>query len=166
MPYRLETKQQLSANIDNVWAFWATIEGFAALQPPENQFSVTDNSTAANVLSEGQEVGYRLRLAPMLWSGGRQRFVEVEPMSRFTDEQLEGTWKTFRHQHTLREIDEGVEIQNIVDYSLPLEQLSRPLHGLMIIPSLMKIARWERHVFAEKFGELNPNAWSAFVDRV
>lgn len=166
MPYRLVTTQQLSTNIDDTWAFWATIEGFAALQPPENQFSVTENSTGENELSEGQEVGYRLRLAPMLWSGGRQRFVEVVPKSRFTDEQLTGTWKTFRHQHTLREIDRGVEIQNIVDYSLPLEPLSRPLHRLMIVPSLMRIARWERNVFAERFGELRPDAWGAVISRV
>ncbi len=164
MPYRFETNQQLAAGVDDVWEFWATIEGFAALQPPENQFSVIDN-TGGNDLAVGQEVGYRLRLAPMLWSGGRQRFVEVEPKSRFTDEQLEGTWKTFRHQHLLGEIDGGVEIKNVVDYSIPLEPLSRPLHRLMIATSLNKIAKWERQVFADRFGELGDGAWRAEIRR-
>ena len=165
MPYRFETNQLLAASVDDVWDFWATIEGFAALQPPENQFSVTEN-TGANELSQGQEVGYRLRLAPMLWTSGRQRFVEVEPKTRFTDEQLEGTWKTFRHQHLLEEIEGGVEIRNVVDYSLPLEPLSRPLHRLMIVPSLARIARWERQVFADRFGELGDRSWSAHTARL
>ena len=162
MPYRFETNQQLDASIADVWAFWATIEGFAALQPPENRFSVTDGGEV-NELSVGMEVGYRLRLAPMLWTSGRQLFCEVEPTHKFTDVQLSGTWKTFRHQHLLREIDGGVEIQNVVDYSLPLEPLSRPLHRLMIVPSLMRIARWERNVFLDKFGELGDGAWRAEI---
>ena len=169
MPYRLETKQQLTADIQAVWDFWATISAFAALQPPQNQFQVTDrsNGTAGqDELTQGLEVGYRLRLAPLLWSGGRQLFSVVDAPTCFVDEQLEGTWKSFRHQHLLEEIAGGVEIRNIVDYELALEPFSRPLHALLVAPGLQRIVAWDRKVFAEKFGELNGGAHAAVLTRL
>ena len=166
MPYRLSTSQRLSGSIQDIWEFWATIDAFAALQPPENRFEVTDNPDAVNELTAGLEVGYKLRIAPILWSKGRQVFSEVDAPTRFVDEQVQGTWKSFRHQHLLREIDGGVEIQNIVDYELQLEPLMRPLHRLIIVPGMMKIARFDRQVFADRFGEIGDGDWRAEIARV
>lgn len=123
----------LDAPLEAVWAFHEEIESaLRTLSPPEVDLQVT----RADAPAVGARVIMRLKLPPASLWGGRTRwaarYVEYTPpagqpparRAGFTDEQVEGPFKRWRHAHTFEEtLDEGrpkVWAIDTVDYTPPL----------------------------------------------
>ncbi len=77
----------------------------------------------------------------------------VKDKMYFVDEQRFGPYALWHHKHFLREISGGVEMEDIVDYKMPLGILGRMVHPFLVKPKLNQIFEYRRKKLIELFGE-------------
>lgn len=78
----------------------------------------------------------------------------VRDRNYFVDEQRFGPYALWHHKHFLKEIDGGVEMEDIVDYKLPMGWLGQLVHPILVKPKLNEIFEYRRSKLIELFGEL------------
>lgn len=96
-PWVLETQTTVAAPLPRVFAFFAQPENLQALTPPWLHFRILTPTPIE--MKPGALIDYRIRLhgVPLHW---RTRITCYEPGSRFIDEQIQGPYRLWRHEHT------------------------------------------------------------------
>ena len=72
----------------------------------------------------------------------------------FIDEQRFGPYAFWHHKHFIKEIEGGVEMEDIIDYKVPLGILGQMVHPFLVKPKLDEIFEYRRKKLIELFGEL------------
>jgi ligand-binding SRPBCC domain-containing protein len=75
----------------------------------------------------------------------------------FVDEQRFGPYALWHHKHFLKEIPGGVEMEDIVDYKLPLGVLGQIAHPLIVAPKLKEIFEYRKTKLESLFGRFDTN---------
>ena len=57
----------------------------------------------------------------------------------FVDEQRFGPYALWHHKHFIKEIEGGVEMEDIIDYKVPFGFLGRWMHPFLVKPKLEEI---------------------------
>ena len=57
---------------------------------------------------------------------------QAEPLRYFIDEQRAGPYRLWHHEHRLRSVERGVEMEDLVHYALPSGLLGRMVHATMV----------------------------------
>jgi ligand-binding SRPBCC domain-containing protein len=87
---------------------------------------------------------------PMKWV---TEITHVKDNSYFVDEQRFGPYSLWHHKHFLREIPGGVEMEDIVDYKIPMGIIGQLVHPILVAPKLKEIFDFRRKKLIELFGE-------------
>jgi len=77
----------------------------------------------------------------------------VIDQSFFVDEQRYGPYKFWHHKHFLREVDGGVEMEDVIHYKLPMGIFGRLAHPILVKPKLEQIFDYRKQKLVEIFGE-------------
>lgn len=75
----------------------------------------------------------------------------------FVDEQRFGPYSLWHHKHFIKEIDGGVEMEDIIDYKLPFGILGQIVHPFLVQPKLQEIFDYRKKKLIELFGEYEEN---------
>ncbi len=70
----------------------------------------------------------------------------------FVDEQRFGPYALWHHKHFIKEIDGGVEMEDIIDYKLPFGILGQWVHPIIVKPKLDEIFNFRRKKLETLFG--------------
>lgn len=148
--HRFETEQVFPAEPDRAFAFFADAFNLERITPPFLRFRV--RTPAPIAMGEGTLIAYALRLhgVPIRWV---TRIDAWEPGRRFVDRQLSGPYARWVHEHTFEPVPGGTRVRDRVEYALPLDPLSRPLHPLFVRPDVERIFAHRRRVLAEILGD-------------
>ena len=146
--HRLRTVQCLPVGLGEAWDFFSDPRNLARITPPDLGLVVEGDPEP---MYAGQILTYRVRPFP----GTRARWVTeitaVRPGEFFVDEQRLGPYRFWHHQHRLRAVSGGVEVEDLVHYALPLDPLSRPAHALLVAPRLSRIFAFRREALRRLF---------------
>ena len=151
MRYQLRHVQRVPARLDDVFAFFSDPENLETLTPPWLGFRILGASDSPVRL--GTRIRYRLRLngIPLRWESV---ISEYEPWRMFADEQVRGPYRFWYHRHLFRAVDGGVEVEDLVEYELPLGVLGRIAHAVLVRRQLRQIFEFRQQRMRERFGEL------------
>ena len=69
------------------------------------------------------------------------------------DEQRFGPYRFWHHKHFFREIETGVEIEDVVDYALPFGPIGRIVNETVVKRELKKIFDYRQDAIERMFGE-------------
>ena len=72
----------------------------------------------------------------------------------FVDEQRYGPYALWHHKHFIKEIPGGVEMEDIIDYKIPMGLLGQLIHPYLVKPKLDAIFEYRRQKLIELFGTL------------
>ena len=114
----LQTTTSLPLGVEEVFAFFANAENLERITPPELAFQILTPTPID--IGEGTIIDFRLRLFRIPF-GWRTRIVEWQPNDRFSDEQIRGPYRRWKHLHTFVEGGEGTRMTDRVEYQLPLQ---------------------------------------------
>jgi len=78
----------------------------------------------------------------------------VEEPLYFVDEQIEGPYTVWHHQHFFKVIDGGIEMTDIVDYKIPMGIIGKFMNRLFIRKKINAIFEYRRKKLIELFGEI------------
>lgn len=148
--YRLHTNQNLPISVDEAWDF---------LSDPANLKTITPNYMGFNILSgadrkmfPGQIIQYivtPLAGIPTKWV---TEITHVKDKEYFVDEQRFGPYALWHHKHFIKAIPGGVEMEDIIDYKLPMGILGQLAHPIVVKPKLKEIFDYRYQKLIELFG--------------
>jgi len=78
----------------------------------------------------------------------------VREPNLFVDEQRFGPYRFWHHQHHFREVDGGVEMEDLVHYGLPFGGIGRLLGGSHVRRQLAGIFSFRKTFLEETFGTM------------
>ncbi|MBI3681063.1 MAG: SRPBCC family protein [Acidobacteria bacterium] len=130
-------------------------DAFALFEDPRNLVRITPpwlglriTTPEPLVMKAGAEIEYQLRWRglPLGW---KSLITEYEPPFYFTDEQISGPCRFWRHHHSLHPTPEGALITDEVQYALPLGWLGRLVHKFVVADQLKIIFRYRQEQMNE-----------------
>ena len=149
--YTLHSKQNLPITLQQAWDFFSDPKNLKTITPSYMSFII--KSGAEKPMFAGQIIQYIV--TPVL--GIKTKWVtditHVENKKYFVDEQRFGPYSLWHHKHFLREIPGGVEMEDIVDYKIPMGILGQLVHPFLVKPKLKEIFEYREKKLIEIFGE-------------
>ena len=158
--FQLRCQMLVKLPIEDVFEVFRNPYNLIKITPPSVDFQVTNKQPVA--MRKGELIHYRFRMMglPLTWT---TRISDYAPPYRFIDEQLKGPYAKWHHLHRFKETAEGVEVSDIVDYTLPQGPLG--WFGQPIVkPQLLKIFRFRQQALSKMWGgaeSTDPRIYSA-----
>jgi ligand-binding SRPBCC domain-containing protein len=141
--YTLHKKQKLPISIDKAWEFLSNPKNLKEITPDYMSFNIV--SKIDRPLYTGQIIQYIV--TPLLG------ITHIEEKKYFVDEQMYGPYALWHHKHFIKEIEGGVELEDIIDYKVPLGILGQLVHPILVKPKLEEIFSYRQKKLIELFGE-------------
>ncbi|MBX2906642.1 MAG: SRPBCC family protein [Taibaiella sp.] len=155
MEYRLHKELTIDASIDEVWKFFSSPYNLQKITPAYMNFQITD-CPDKNRIFEGMQIAYKVSPVlnvPMKWVTLIQA---VHEGVSFTDTQLKGPYKLWKHVHTFEVKPNGVHMSDDVTYELPMGPLGELAHSLFVKKQLEEIFDY-RETAVRKIFKTNGN---------
>ena len=149
--YTLKTKQNLPISLDVAWDFLSNPKNLKTITPDYMGFKTLSGDEKE--MFAGQIIQYIVTPVmgiPMKWV---TEITHVVDKKYFDDEQRFGPYALWHHKHFLKEIPGGVEMEDIVDYKVPMGILGQMVHPFLVAPKLKEIFDYRRAKLIELFGE-------------
>lgn len=149
--YSIETEQYIQAGIEHVWAFFSDPANLAVLTPATMNFITT--SEPEKHIYAGQIITYTITPVLGIKLKWMTEITHVQEGSLFVDEQREGPYKLWHHQHHFTKQGDGVLMKDIVHYGLPFGFLGKIAHRLFVRKKLEHIFEYRRKKIEELFNK-------------
>lgn len=150
--YTLHAKQQLPISQKEAWRFLSDPKNLKVITPDYMGFHI--HSTVDRPMFAGQILQYIV--TPIL--GIKTKWVteitHVKDQEYFVDEQRFGPYALWHHKHFIKEIEGGIEMEDIIDYKIPFGWLGQLVHPFLVKPKLDEIFKYRREKLNELFGVL------------
>ena len=150
--YRLHSKQKLPISVDEAWDFLSDPKNLKTITPEYMGFNIITG--ADRPMYAGQIIQYIV--TPIL--GIKTKWVteitHVQDKHYFVDEQRFGPYSLWHHKHFIHEIEGGVEMEDIIDYKVPLGFLGQLFHPILVKPKLDEIFNFRKQKLEATFGTL------------
>ena len=149
--FQIKKKQSLPISISKAWGFFSDPKNLCVITPDYMNFKIIHSDNRS--IYPGQIIKYSV--SPLF--GIRMNWVteitNVKEESYFVDEQRFGPYSFWHHKHFIREIKNGVEMEDVVDYRVPYGIFGKLLHQLVIKKQLGEIFDYRYNKLHEIFGE-------------
>jgi ligand-binding SRPBCC domain-containing protein len=150
--YTLSRTQLVRMSLTECWNFFSDPRNLATITPPELRFQI--QSELPREIYPGLMISYTV--APLL--GVRLRWlteiVQMNEPTYFADEQRQGPYRLWHHEHFFREIGEDqTEVRDLIHYVPPFGPLGGLINALVIRRQLEAIFDYRSHVLAGCAGE-------------
>ena len=100
----------------------------------------------------GQMIEYRIRLAPGFHARWLTEISHVSAGDYFVDEQRQGPYRLWHHEHHFIPTDGGVEMKDKVTYALGFGPLGEAVHAIWVRGQLETIFKYRQKRVREIFG--------------
>ncbi|AUC14201.1 cell division inhibitor [Tenacibaculum sp. SZ-18] len=151
--YRLHKKQNLPITVDEAWEFLSSPKNLKTITPDYMSFKIL--SGAEKPMYPGQIIQYIVTPVLGIKTKWVTEITHVMDKKYFVDEQRYGPYALWHHKHFIHPIKGGVEMEDIIDYKIPLGFLGRLAHPLLVKPKLDEIFEYRQKKLIELFGEFN-----------
>jgi ligand-binding SRPBCC domain-containing protein len=144
--FTLDATQLLATPLEQLFTFFADAKNLEQLTPSFLSFRILTPPPIE--MRVGTLIDYRikLRIFPMTW---RTLISAWEPPLRFVDEQLEGPYSLWRHEHRFEAMGERTLVTDHVDYKV---FGGRVVNALFVKPDLQRIFTFRQAEMARRFG--------------
>ena len=142
----LKAEQWFPVPLEKVFEFFSDASNLETLTPPWVKFQIL--TPLPIEMRTGTLIDYRLRVhgLPLKW---RSEISVWEPLSRFVDEQRQGPYRYWHHDHCFTREGEGTLVKDMVHYGVPGGRL---IHTLFVAPDLRRIFGFRQQKLREMFG--------------
>lgn len=147
----LQSAQKLPVSLEQAWDFFSNPHNLLTITPPFLNLRVTNKSYGTRMYP-GQIITYRVKPLlgiPVFWM---TEITHVDEGRLFVDEQRQGPYQLWHHQHHFEPIEGGVEMTDVVHYALPLGPLGSLAHRLTVKRQLERIFTFRYLKAEELFG--------------
>ena len=129
--YNLKRTQILPINLAQAWEFFSTPRNLSKITPEHMGFRILYSSGGSKMYGGQiiQYIVYGLPGIPMHWT---TEITHVQEPNYFVDEQRFGPYSLWHHQHHFKEVADGVEMTDEVNYAIPLGIIGRLAQAIFV----------------------------------
>lgn len=149
--YSLHAKQQLPISISEAWAFFSNPKNLKLITPDYMGFHIQSN--AEDKMFPGQIIEYIVTPLFGIKTKWVTEITHVNKPNYFVDEQRFGPYSLWHHKHFFKEIESGIEMEDLVHYKLPFGILGQMAHPMLVKPKLDAIFEYRKNKLIELFGK-------------
>ncbi len=149
--YRLTHEQLVKSDIEAVWRFFADPRNLQKLTP--GQLTMEPRDDLPDEMYEGQLIRYKIRPLAGISLPWTSMITSLSPGSHFIDEQVEGPFKFWHHEHRFEAQGSKTLIQDILHYQLPFGIVGKLFHPLLVRNKLNQIFAFRKRQLNELFGK-------------
>jgi ligand-binding SRPBCC domain-containing protein len=148
MIHVLEREQLVRRPVGEVFAFFADAANLERITPPRLSFKIV--SPLPIEMRAGALIDYELRLfaVPFRW---RTLIETFEPLVRFSDTQLRGPYRSWRHLHEFEAVPGGTRMCDRVEYEIPLGPLGELARTVFVTRQVESIFDYRRQAIEQLF---------------
>jgi len=150
--YQINTKQNLPISVKEAWEFLSSPNNLSEITPKYMNFKIL--SGADKSIFAGQIIQYKVTPVLGITLKWVTEITHVKQNEYFVDEQRFGPYSLWHHKHFIKEIDGGIEMEDIVDYKIPFGFLGQIAHSLFIEKKLRQIFNYREKKLVKLFGKL------------
>ena len=150
--FKIHTKQKLPISVDEAWDFLSSPKNLKKITPKEMNFNIIDYDFKK--IYPGQIIIYTVTpilKIPLKWV---TEITHVVDKKYFVDEQRFGPYALWHHKHFIREIDGGIEMEDVIHYKIPFGPIGVLANYLFVQKKLGSIFVYRRKKLIELFGDL------------
>lgn len=148
--YRFVRNQKIPIDKNEAWKFLSDPNNLKKITPDYMGFDILEKENTK--MYSGQIIKYIVTPIFGIKMNWVTEITHVKDFEYFVDEQRFGPYKFWHHKHLIKEIKDGVEIIDILDYALPFGFAGRLFHPIIIKPKLNEIFNYRRNKLIEIFG--------------
>ena len=140
--YQFKTSQKLNISINEAWNFLSNPKNLKDITPEYMRFDIISGDEKK--MFPGQIIEYILTPVfniPFKWV---TEITHVKQKKYFVDEQRFGPYSFWHHKHFIKEVEDGVIMEDIVHYKLPLGIIGRLAHRLFVRNKVEEIFSFRR----------------------
>ncbi len=149
--YSIKSTQHLPITLEEAWEFFSSPNNLAKITPPDMGFVITSDKKDGEKMYAGQIITYIIKPMlniPVKWM---TEITHVKEGEYFIDEQRFGPYKLWHHRHSFKKTVNGVEMNDEVNYVLPMGILGTIAHKLFIRKRIEYIFEYRTHVLNKLF---------------
>ena len=140
--YQFKTTQKLNISINEAWNFLSNPKNLKDITPEYMRFDIVSGDDKK--MFPGQIIEYILTPVfniPFKWV---TEITHVKQKKYFVDEQRFGPYSFWHHKHFIKEVEDGVIMEDIVHYKLPLGIIGRIAHRFFVRNKVEEIFSYRR----------------------
>ncbi len=149
----LHFSQVLPISLEEAWNFFSNPENLKEITPKYMDF-VVESKYHGSTIYAGQVIRYTVKPVlgiPMKWC---TEITHVEDKSYFVDEQRFGPYSFWHHEHRFTTIADGVRMDDILNYKVPMGILGNIVDQLYIQHQVNSIFQYRKKVLLARFGNV------------
>ena len=144
--------QKLPITKEVAWDFLSDPRNLKVITPGFMGFEI--QSGADRSIFPGQIIQYTVKPLLGIKINWVTEITHVIDKHYFVDEQRYGPYALWHHKHFIKEIPGGVEMEDIIDYKIPMGLLGQLIHPYLVKPKLDAIFEYRRQKLIKLFGTL------------
>ena len=148
--YQLYRQQALNMTVEDAWSFFSSPYHLNDITP--DFFHVTITSKVPEKIYAGLMISYQMKAVfgiPMNWLS---EVSHCDEPKRFVYEQRIGPFKFWSHEVCLTEQQNGILLEDIMFYAMPLGWLGQLVNSALIADKLKRIFDTRHAYLQSKFG--------------
>ncbi len=149
--YTLHEKQKLPISLDKAWDFFSDPKNLKTITPDYMGFDIV--SGADRKMYSGQIIEYIVTPIAGIKTKWVTEITHIKEKEFFVDEQRFGPYKLWHHKHFLTPIENGVLMEDLLHYKLPMGKLGQLAHPFLVKPKLKEIFDYRFKKLNDLFGE-------------
>lgn len=143
-------QSEISAPVDEVFAFHEKPEAFTILTPPWETVKVIERT---NGIQKGSRVLIKTKMGPF-WQTWEAEHIEYIPNKLFIDIQRRGPFAYWHHQHRFEPTPKKTTLMiDEIDYELPMGWLGQLVAGGFVRRKLQRLFDYRHFILGEQFRE-------------
>ncbi|REE25038.1 ligand-binding SRPBCC domain-containing protein [Winogradskyella pacifica] len=148
--YTLHKKQKLPISVEEAWTFLSSPANLKVITPDYMGFNIL--SGADKPMFPGQIIQYIVTPVLGIKTKWVTEITHIKDREYFVDEQRFGPYALWHHKHFIKAIEGGVEMEDIIDYKLPMGILGQLIHPFLVQPKLDEIFNYRTQKLEALFG--------------
>ena len=147
--YKLEQKQFLLLGIDQTWEFFSNPANLEKITPKNMNFNIL--TELPEEIYQGLLIEYTVTPIANISVKWVTEITAVDKPNFFIDEQRFGPYKFWYHQHFFKQVENGVEMTDIVNYALPFGLFGNLAYSLFVKKKLNSIFSYRKNFLKDYF---------------
>jgi ligand-binding SRPBCC domain-containing protein len=143
---------RLPIGLSVAWDFFSDPRNLGRLTPPSLGIEIISEPPPR--MHPGMIITYAIRPLlgiPVRWV---TEITHVREPNLLVDEQRFGPYRFWHHQHHFREVEGGIEMEDLVHYGLPFGVIGRVLGGRYVRQQLAGVFSFRKTFLEETFGTM------------
>jgi ligand-binding SRPBCC domain-containing protein len=138
MLHTIQTTQLIKSDMQSVWDFMSSPKNLAVITPEYMQFEILSD-LGDGKMYQGQIIEYYVRPVLNIKLHWVTEITHVQNKEFFVDEQRFGPYAFWHHKHSFKETSNGIEMNDLIHYKLPLGILGKIGNEILVKKQLKEV---------------------------